>query len=58
MSLPAVSSFGRGALAIEYSIILSMNPIALAARLLNGPDKFHLPVKREKIEEKWRTFAC
>lgn len=36
-NLPALSSFCRGALASEYSIIVSINPIALAARLLSGP---------------------
>lgn len=35
---PADSSFWRGALADEQSIIISMKPIAFAARLLSGPD--------------------
>lgn len=34
---PADSSFCKGALANEYSIIVSMNPIAFAARLPSGP---------------------
>lgn len=35
---PADSSFCKGALTIEQSIIMSINPIAFAARLLSGPE--------------------
>lgn len=36
--LPADSSFCKGALADEQSIIMSIKPIAFAARLLSGPE--------------------